>query len=135
MILSASRMVLSQFLRLAIERSGGLVEKQDGAVAYHYARDSKPLALAPGQRRTALAHHGVIALAIRAMNSSASASLAAWTISSRGASGRPKAMFSWPSEILAHKAKPPASEANSALPGIRNWIPVTYRALRQCRKR
>src|SRR5271163_1440382 len=51
-----------QLLGFAIEGSGGLVQQQDGAIAYDHARYSKPLPLATGKRGTALTDHSVVAL-------------------------------------------------------------------------
>ncbi len=84
-----------QLLGFAIEGGGGFVEQQNGAVADHDAGDADALALAAGEGRVRARRPWCRSLsAFCEMNSSALASLAAATISSRVASGRPKAMFS-----------------------------------------
>ena len=110
MILSASRIVLKpvrdgdhgaplhqplqsvdhQFFRLGVERGGGFIENKDRRVADDRAGDADALPLAAGERETALAHQGVVALGMRAMNSSRVGQFRRpSTISSSVASGLP----------------------------------------------
>ncbi len=83
-----------EFFGFAVERGGGLVEQEDGAVADHDAGDADALALAAGEGGAALADEGVVAERHGEMNSSALASFAAAMTSSFVAAGRPKAMLS-----------------------------------------
>ena len=50
-----------EFFGFAVERGGGLVEQEDGAVADHDAGDADALALAAGEGRAAIADQGVVA--------------------------------------------------------------------------
>ena len=81
-------------LAVGIERAGRLVEDQNARIADQRARDRQPLALAARQVGRPLLDEGLVTARQLSMNSSAPASRAAVTISSKLASGLAAAIVS-----------------------------------------
>ena len=93
--ISRSERLDNGVLGIGVERAGRLVEDQDRRVLEQRPGDGDALALAARQRRAALADARCRSpRGSAAMKSCALAARAAASISSRVASGRPKAMFS-----------------------------------------